>query len=414
MAIRRDEGDATDQSATVVVKDAGARCCGVATQLKASTIWSPMKDAQALLEIRSAVLGCLEGLPGVVNVRSESDVGPSSPGELSAWERQHGTLLPDDLKEFYMLWDGMEVRWDVIAHGREVVPLGCLAINALAQLAPLKASTLLNERDEPRPELPTAAAGGLKPFDLDVTSECGRLILLLGCAGAPRRAEVWFMDSGCGLTRIAPSFIEYFRLLAVSLGLPRWPYAHTEAGLDPTSRQWFRLLAPHHLAIEEDERAATSAVGALSLTDAAAPPANVLVAASPPHRSSSSSSSLSAAKGSGVGGGLPPSHRTAMALLQRAGGASVQAAGPPIAAGAPREAVALLNGGGPVHASRPGSAGGCACSRSSETSSSDGSHPPRGAARPTGGRHRTLRAAGKAAGMGSKRASLLHEPPADE
>ena len=348
-------------------------CCECLEQALLQRSRRDMKDTQQLTEIRAGVLSCLDGLPGVVNVRS-SNAGPSSPAAISAWERKHATLLPDDLKDFYLLWDGLALRWDVIAHRREIVPLGCMAINSLAQLEPVDAAVLLDEREESRPELPKAGPGGLRPFNLDATCECGRILLLLGCDGMPRRAEVWFQDVSCGLTRLAPSFAEYFRLLAVSLGLPRWPYAHTDAGLDPTARQWFRLLAPHHLAVSEDnERSATA-----TAASAPSPAASLLAAAWPPRGGATK----------GLGLAAPLTHSQALALLQRAGGAAAQTA-TPVAAGAPREAVALL------HGSRPAAPFGA----------SDA--PAGGRPRPTGEaggvrRHRTLRAAAKATGLSSK------------
>jgi len=326
-----------------------------------------------------AVEGLLQDLPGVVNVRF-SDAGPSSPTDLGTWERRHGMLLPDDLREFYMVRNGMACRWDVIAHGREVVPLGCMAVNALDELVPVDSTALLDERDEMRPELPAAGQGGpLRAFDLDSTCECGRVLLLLGCAGAPRRAEVWFQDVSCGLTQLAGSFAEYMRLLTVSLGLPRWHYAHTEAGLDPTSRQWFRLLAPHQLAASEhddDDRAAAATLHAGS-------------GRAPPKRA-------------------PPSHSAALALLQRANGMGPQASGPPVvAAGAPREAVALLNAGAGPLVARPASAG----ARPAST----------GVARPTGEaaggrRHRALRTVTRVGSASCKRGvgSHMQEPPPEE
>jgi hypothetical protein len=128
-----------------------------------------MKDTQQLTEIRAGVLSCLDGLPGVVNVRS-SNAGPSSPAAISAWERKHATLLPDDLKDFYLLWDGLALRWDVIAHRREIVPLGCMAINSLAQLEPVDAAVrvqLTNGRQpraSPQPTRCSPAASPLIPF----------------------------------------------------------------------------------------------------------------------------------------------------------------------------------------------------------------------------------------------------------
>ena len=349
-------------------------------------------------ELRRASLEWLREHPGTVQtILDERD--SCTADEVREWEARHGQYLPDDVKEFYFLTNGLSIKWDVVAHGREVMPLGHVAINSLQQLLPTDHSVLRNERDELRPELQEcAAASGLRAFTLDHTCETGRVLLLLGKEGpnAFRRAQVWFQDGSCALSLLANTFSEYFRLLALHLGLPGWQYAYTEAGLDPTCRQWFRLIAPDRLAP--------------SLS--AAPPCGSSSGGGSSGGGGGSSisgfgggaSAASALLGHGWGGGacvppggkvmLPvrtrwverreaPSHAEALSLLslaslQQQHGSGAAAGGssrPSSAAGAPRAAVALLSGGG-----GPGGGGASgggsrshSCSRNSSATSTSSS-----------------------------------------
>lgn len=158
-----------------------------------------MKDRD-FSELHDSLVSWLQEHPGAVNVTCSQPEGTSA-GAISSWEIKHGQLLPDDLRDFYQLNNGLQLRWDVVAHGREVMPLGCVAVNPLEQLIPVGAHALENERGELRPELPASAAGA-KAFDLDAQCETGRVLLLLGlplAAGGSRRAQVWFQDGSCAL-----------------------------------------------------------------------------------------------------------------------------------------------------------------------------------------------------------------------
>ena len=45
--------------------------------------------------------------------------------------------------------------------------------------------------------------------------------------------------------------------MMMHLGVPRWQYAFTRVGLDPSAEQWFRFLCPERLSIDvKDNRCA--------------------------------------------------------------------------------------------------------------------------------------------------------------
>ena len=320
--------------------------------------------------------------------------------------------------------DGMHLKWDVVAHGREVMQLGCMAINSLRQLVPAGPEVLRNERDELRPELAhRAAATSVRAFHLDATCEMGRVLLLLGTEGPNswKRAQVWFQDGSCALSLLANSFSEYVRLLMLHLGLPGWQYAYTEAGLDPTCRQWLRLMAPDRLA--PSSSSSPRGKGAFSCGKGA------FSCGGSGEGGGGEEMSASMLLGNGWGGGAcappgghkpqpavtrwvhgpSPSHGETVSMLslsslqrqqEGAGGnlSAVSSGSRPssaCAAGGPRAAIALLSGGvgstGGAGSSRP------SCSRNSSSASTTSSSAASsgggstsgggggGAPRPTGG-----------------------------
>merc|ERR1712224_64879 len=80
------------------------------------------------------------------------------------------------------------------------------------------------------PSLPAGATA----FDLDAECCNGRVALLYQTSIS--RPQVWFQDLSCDWHFIANTFTDYFRLMAMHLGIPHWQYAFTEVGLDPVAR----------------------------------------------------------------------------------------------------------------------------------------------------------------------------------
>lgn len=359
-----------------------------------------MKSEKAnVAELVDTAHAWLREHPGAQSVQLAPAAG-AAPSAIGAWEQRHGVLLPEDLRDFYLLNDGLQLKWNVVAHGREVVPLGCLAVNALERLTPAPERTLRNERDELRAELPGGTASSVRAFELDATCEAGRVLLLLGLDLGTRRGQVWFQDGSCALSRLATSFGEYLRLLVLHLGLPRWQYAYTEAGLDPTCRQWLRLMAPDRLAVPPATKAHPN--GADGDDGGGAPDGAYGFGVGWCGAADARDSLPVRTAWVEVG---PPSHADTLRLLslttlqqqQCVAGHSVSR--PSSAAGAPRSAVALLSGGG-------------ACSRaSSSTSTASSSSTAAASARPTGGR----RGSSASSRNGRARAQRGHEgPPAEE
>ena len=102
-----------------------------------------------------------------------------------------------------------------------------------------------------RPELPSEAQ--LRAVELDASTSSGRVCLLY--AGGEGRAQVWFQDASCSWSFIASSFVDYFRLMVLHRGLPRWQYQYTDAGLDSVAKAWWRAFAADRCGSDTENRA---------------------------------------------------------------------------------------------------------------------------------------------------------------
>ena len=248
----------------------------------------------------ASCLSWLEQHPNVSGVEGTQRKAATF-GALLEWEKKHGLPLPEDLHAYYSLSDGLEVRWSTLGHGCEVVPLGCLSISSVDQLRPVETASLRNQLGELPAGLPAGpGAAGHRAFDLDPACASGRVLLFAGLysgAGKPRtRCEVWFQDCSGGVTRLGSSFFEYYTLLLTNLGLPRWHYAFTDAGLDPVARQWFRLIAPERLQRLQAEAAARASARQSAATQASSSAAASSASASAAAREAASVASETASQ----------------------------------------------------------------------------------------------------------------------
>jgi hypothetical protein len=62
----------------------------------------PKDDTDDFSELCTAAVQFLEQHPGAVAVH-EGELRPSASSLISAWETQHGLLMPDDLRNFYLV-----------------------------------------------------------------------------------------------------------------------------------------------------------------------------------------------------------------------------------------------------------------------------------------------------------------------
>lgn len=196
-------------------------------------------------DIALRVISYLEAHPVVQDVELRDRGGVSQP-QLLAWEAENGHFqLPEDLKSFLTISNGVTVRWNVRINGN-VQEFGCMHLNQLSQIKRLTIGGSKGVDGQCGLGSPSSAAGATA-FDLDAECCNGRVALLY--REAPSKPQVWFQDLSCDWHFIANTFTDYFRLMAMHLGIPHWQYAFTDVGLDPVTRNWFALFCPERLAV---------------------------------------------------------------------------------------------------------------------------------------------------------------------
>jgi len=220
-------------------------------------------------EISLNVVKYLEEQSGVTGIQFV-EKSPATTKDLAVWEKEnYPFVLPTDLKNFYMMTDGLLLRWYMKLKD-ELLPLGCMNINGIASLKKYHIDRFKffdtsdndsesSEDDDNEPEntghsrhpalqRPKKKAADPVLFNIDNTCQDGVVALLF--RSRTTKPEVWFQDLACQWHFLAGSFTDYFRLLVMHVGLPHWQYSFTDVGLPPTSKEWFRFVAPERLAID--------------------------------------------------------------------------------------------------------------------------------------------------------------------
>ena len=65
---------------------------------------------------------------------------------------------------------------------------------------------------------------------------------MFSAGGTDPKIEIWFLDRGLRWHYIADSFMAYYRLMIMHLGLPQWQYAFTDIGLSQQAKVFVCLF----------------------------------------------------------------------------------------------------------------------------------------------------------------------------
>uniref|UniRef100_A0A8D0Z7T4 Tubulin polyglutamylase complex subunit 2 n=2 Tax=Sus scrofa TaxID=9823 RepID=A0A8D0Z7T4_PIG len=157
----------------------------------------------------------LESSPGVTEVTIVEKV-PAERHMISSWEQKNNCLLPEDLKNFYLMTNGFHMTWSVKL-----------------------------DAGENQPEKPHFDSRSVI-FELDPCNGNGKVCLVYkrGKPALAQDSEIWFLDRALYWHFLTDTFTAYYRLLITHLGLPQWQYAFTSYGISPQAKQWFNMYKP--------------------------------------------------------------------------------------------------------------------------------------------------------------------------
>ncbi|KAM4802847.1 tubulin polyglutamylase complex subunit 2 isoform X1 [Urocitellus parryii] len=200
----------------------------------------------------------LESSPGVTEV-TILEKAPAERHMISSWEQKNNCVMPEDLKNFYLMTNGFHMTWSVKLD-EHIIPLGSMTINSISKLTQLNQSSMYSlpnaptladleddtyEASEDQPEKPHFDSRSVI-FELDSCSGNGKVCLVYksGKPASAQDTEIWFLDRALYWHFLTDTFTAYYRLLITHLGLPQWQYAFTRYGISPQAKQWFSMYKP--------------------------------------------------------------------------------------------------------------------------------------------------------------------------
>ena len=250
-------------------------------------------------------LGIVPALSRVPNIQDVvlAEHQPSDNIAITSWEQRYSTLLPHELKDFYLATDGFKLTWNYKL-SNELISLGSMTINRIGDLKRVAGIRHRFDTEQPtitdleiinsREKCATIRApvganpiGGataasnttpesaninntnivIKPqfnsrwkmFELDAMEGCGRVCLVfppkpdpppVNSSGSiqldltPSMPQVWLLDRAYDWHYLATNFTSYFRMMLYHLGLPQWQLLFTPMGPTPWARVSVLIVHP--------------------------------------------------------------------------------------------------------------------------------------------------------------------------
>uniref|UniRef100_A0A671EHU7 Tubulin polyglutamylase complex subunit 2 n=1 Tax=Rhinolophus ferrumequinum TaxID=59479 RepID=A0A671EHU7_RHIFE len=88
-----------------------------------------------------------ESSPGVTEV-TIVEKAPAERHMISSWEQKNNCVLPEDVKNFYLMTNGFHMTWSVKLD-EHTIPLGNMAINSITKLTQLNQSSMYSLPNAP-------------------------------------------------------------------------------------------------------------------------------------------------------------------------------------------------------------------------------------------------------------------------
>ena len=239
--------------------------------------------------ITGNIASYIRSLPGVASSGPLIDsYPPRSVSDLDKWEIENAPFrLPDDVRNFYSVTDGLGLRWYASASRQQSRPLPADKdfppeyttadfIAGLISIRPLQEITRLNfESGSFGRECEAAHCAAFKIEDVEgygtvamvygATDEFNRKaqrnhfrearkgrnsLCIKQKDSAAIQPTIWFRDRRCQWHPLTDTFTSYFRLAVVQLGIVGWQYSFTEDGLGADTELLMRRFAPERLVVD--------------------------------------------------------------------------------------------------------------------------------------------------------------------
>ncbi|CAF1075785.1 unnamed protein product [Adineta ricciae] len=164
------------------------------------------------------------------------------------WEEKTSCELPGDMKRFYTISDGLEIRWSFKTENTKLQTtfIGKMYINSLNDLNKIvlsgsKQMAVDELNDFAENNSPRFNSQSWHIFELDPCDGQGRVCLVYN---PHHEVSIWFLDRSLHFHKIAATFTDYYRLLLLHCGLPYWQYKYTDIGIPPYVLHWYYTITP--------------------------------------------------------------------------------------------------------------------------------------------------------------------------
>lgn len=191
---------------------------------------------------------------------------------FSLWETRNAPFkLPNDLKKFYSLFNGLNISWNVLIDNGKVLNIGKIFLNKFENI-----KMISYDRSDicARPSfIPCTWLGvdinldsmNCTMFALDSICDVGLVVLLY--QENPHDSDpheeserlfptgydcptVWLVDNAFQCHFICASFSDYKRLMFSHFGIVGWQEAFTSKSLSIDTRLWMNLFCKERLCVD--------------------------------------------------------------------------------------------------------------------------------------------------------------------
>ncbi|CAH8484793.1 unnamed protein product [Schistosoma haematobium] len=193
--------------------------------------------------------------PGVYDVYLKTNE-PVSEEKIQIWESLNSLTLPNDLKDFYLTTNGIELGWYSICNEKTSVA-GLIKINKLEDFKSIKLSCINLDGEAKNDDFEVFVNSFLGPgfnrwptsYELEKCLNGTTVIFVF----SDNQEGVFILNNDLSIHKICCTFRQYIRLAVVHLGLQDWQLWYTDDDPIPSSQQLCSLYTPERLFLNTRE-----------------------------------------------------------------------------------------------------------------------------------------------------------------
>ena len=189
---------------------------------------------------------------------------------FNLWDARNAPYkLPNDLRRFYVSFNGLNISWSVQLGKEKSLRIGQLYLNKLEDVKRVSfGSSDLFLQPSFMPcswmleDICIDRNYQFAMFVIDSICDVGNIVLLYHHSDTARSPKdtvippgldcpsIWLIDMALQCHFICASFSDYLRLMFSHLGVRGWQQTFTSHGLSPSTKQWMALFCKERLCID--------------------------------------------------------------------------------------------------------------------------------------------------------------------